>query len=177
MLQFNSEPDLAWLLLPDLATTAEAAYKQAVHNIFVRKEEVHRFSMPNNSRKHPGKARWTLFEMWPISVSPQELVTASDKQCCFSAHSALSCPSLLGNLRLGPPVSTLYSLSLPLVSGLLQIIMDTWHEAGPLAMLHVSFSISNFWLPQCHQLDAMNKLVQQAEFLLQAASTYTELNL
>ena len=55
--------------LADLATTPEAAFEEAMHNIFERKEEVHRFSMPNTSRKHPGKARWTLFEMWPINVS------------------------------------------------------------------------------------------------------------
>lgn len=53
----------------DMHTTPEAAFEQAMHHIFVQKEEVHRFAMPNTSRKHPHKARWTLFEMWPINVS------------------------------------------------------------------------------------------------------------
>lgn len=53
----------------DLNTSAEEAYKLALDSIFVRKAEVHRFVMPNKSRKHPHKARWTLFEMWPINVS------------------------------------------------------------------------------------------------------------
>ena len=53
----------------DLGTTPEAAFEEAMIVIFERKEEVHRFSMSNTSRKHPDKARWTLFEMWPINVS------------------------------------------------------------------------------------------------------------
>ena len=55
-------------VLSDLGTTPEAAFEEAMNVIFERKEEVHRFSMPNTSRKHPDKARWTLFEMWPINV-------------------------------------------------------------------------------------------------------------
>ena len=53
----------------EMGTTPEEAYKQAVEGIFVQKEEVHRFAMPNQSHKHPDKSRWTLFEMWPINVS------------------------------------------------------------------------------------------------------------
>ncbi|DBA80258.1 TPA: putative 3',5'-cyclic phosphodiesterase pde-3 [Trebouxia sp. C0005] len=51
----------------DMQTTPEAAFEEAMRHIFVQKEEVHRFAMPNTSRKHPNKARWTLFEMWPIN--------------------------------------------------------------------------------------------------------------
>jgi len=58
------------MLRTDLHTTPEEAFEEAMHNIFVQKEEVHRFAMPNTSRKPPHKARWTLFEMWPINVSP-----------------------------------------------------------------------------------------------------------
>ena len=56
-------------MIADLNTNAEEAYKTAMNNIFVQKAEVHRFAMPNQSRKNPHKVRWTLFEMWPISVS------------------------------------------------------------------------------------------------------------
>jgi len=59
----------AVVVLTDMQTTPEAAFEEAMRNIFVQKEEVHRFAMPNTSRKHPHKARWTLFEMWPINVS------------------------------------------------------------------------------------------------------------
>ena len=52
----------------DMDTTADKAYKLAMDSIFVHKEEVHRFAMPSRSRKNPHRARWTLFEMWPINV-------------------------------------------------------------------------------------------------------------
>ncbi|KAL3145352.1 hypothetical protein ABBQ38_001609 [Trebouxia sp. C0009 RCD-2024] len=51
----------------DLNTTADKAYQLAMDSIFVHKEEVHRFAMPNRSRKNPNRVRWTLFEMWPIN--------------------------------------------------------------------------------------------------------------
>jgi hypothetical protein len=57
------------VVVTDMQTTPEAAFEEAMQHIFVQKEEVHRFAMPNKSRKHPHKARWTLFEMWPINVS------------------------------------------------------------------------------------------------------------
>ncbi len=59
----------AVVVVTDMQTTPEGAFQEAMHHIFVQKEEVHRFAMPNKSRKHPQKARWTLFEMWPINVS------------------------------------------------------------------------------------------------------------
>ena len=69
----------------DLNSSAEEACKQAMANIFVRKAEVHRFAMPNQSRKNPHKARWTLFEMWPISVSTAACVsTRVTMQMCGS---------------------------------------------------------------------------------------------
>ena len=58
----------------DLDTTPEEAYEEAMMKIFDHGAEVHRFSMPNLSRKQPSKARWTLFEMWPINVSSPALL-------------------------------------------------------------------------------------------------------
>ena len=61
----------------DMDTTADEEYKLAMDSIFVHQEEVHRFAMPSRSRKNPHRARWTLFEMWPINVSVEKLhVTA-----------------------------------------------------------------------------------------------------
>ena len=61
----------------ELGITPEEACQDAMHNIFVQREEVHRFAMPNTSRKPPHKARWTLFEMWPINVSPSVIKSGS----------------------------------------------------------------------------------------------------
>ena len=60
-----------------MSISPEEACQDAMHNIFVLREEVHRFAMPNTSRKPPHKARWTLFEMWPINVSPSLSKSAS----------------------------------------------------------------------------------------------------
>ena len=51
--------------------TPEEAYQEAMTDIFDAMADVHRFIMPNISRKQPSKTRWTLFEMCPISVSRQ----------------------------------------------------------------------------------------------------------
>lgn len=57
----------------DMDITAEEAYEEAMTRIFDEGAEVHRFSMPNMSRKQPNKSRWTLFEMWPINVSTKSV--------------------------------------------------------------------------------------------------------
>ena len=83
----HSDPLIAFLWRADLATTPEEAFAEAMRKIFVQKDEVHRFAMPNTSRKPPIKARWTLFEMWPINVSSSVINQASGL-----------CQSMRGNL-------------------------------------------------------------------------------
>lgn len=76
-----------------MGTTPEEAYKQAVEGIFVQKEEVHRFAMPNQSHKHPHKSRWTLFEMWPINVS----LAHSSMQCSAVQQCVMHCNTMQCN--------------------------------------------------------------------------------
>lgn len=65
--------------------TAQEAYQEAMTDIFEAKAEVHRFIMPNISRKQPSKIRWTLFEMWPINVSSPGLEQVTVLSCACPA--------------------------------------------------------------------------------------------
>ena len=44
-------------------------YKEAMEAIFVLEQPCHRFPQLRWSKRHPGKYRWVLYEMWP-SIDP-----------------------------------------------------------------------------------------------------------
>ncbi len=47
----------------------EEMYKEAIEAIFVLNQPCHRFPQLRWSKRHPGKFRWVLYEMWP-SIDP-----------------------------------------------------------------------------------------------------------
>ena len=63
----------------DGAHTHEEMYAAAMRAIFVEGEPCHRLPQLRWSKRHPGKYRWVLYEMWPmqdpVSGRPAVLVT------------------------------------------------------------------------------------------------------
>jgi hypothetical protein len=57
----------------------DAMYDEAMNAIFRQKKPCHRFAQLRWSKRHPGKFRWVLYEMWPlmdpIGDKPAVLVT------------------------------------------------------------------------------------------------------
>lgn len=57
----------------------DAMYEEAMDAIFRQKKPCHRFPQLRYSKRHPGKFRWVLYEMWPlmdpIGSKPAVLVT------------------------------------------------------------------------------------------------------
>lgn len=56
-------------------------YQEAMHAIFKHNQPCHRFPQLRWSKRHPGKYRWVLYEMWPLAdpVSGQKSVLVCEQ--------------------------------------------------------------------------------------------------
>lgn len=56
-----------YVLAAEGQSDAEAAYEEAMNDIFTLQLECHRHQQPHTA--HKGQLRWEMIEMWPMPVS------------------------------------------------------------------------------------------------------------
>ena len=60
-----------YVLAAEGQSDAEAAYEEAMNDIFTLQLECHRHQQPHTT--HKGQLRWEMIEMWPMPVSCSDL--------------------------------------------------------------------------------------------------------